>query len=199
MQSLLARLILQGQTPQLRERLASLLWPESSGAQARTNLRQLLYHLQRALPEHCDALEVDHSSIYWRRDETCSIDVVLFGSAIAIAKEAREKSASAEEMEALKQAVGLYKDDLLPALCDSWLLPYRESLRSELSVALSRLAVLYEHRAELQLAIACAEKLIVHASLRESHYQLLFRLHVANHDRASAIRTYHQLKRALLR
>jgi DNA-binding SARP family transcriptional activator/predicted ATPase len=199
LQSLLARLILQGQTPQPRERLASLLWPESSGAQARTNLRQLLYHLQRALPEQCDAIEVDHSSICWRRDDTCSVDVELFGNAIAIAKMARDKLAVAKEIEALTQAVALYRDDLLPSLCDSWLLPLRENLRSELSAALYRLALLHESRTELQLAIACAEKLIVHASLRESHYQFLFRLHVANHDRASAIRTYHQLKSALRR
>ena len=50
LQSLLAWLILHSESAQSREQLAFLLWPESSESQARTNLRQLLHHLRRALP-----------------------------------------------------------------------------------------------------------------------------------------------------
>ncbi len=35
--------------------------------------------------------------------------------------------------------------------------------------------------------------------LGESHYQLLIRLHAANHDRSSALRAYHQCMRVLRR
>ena len=49
LQSLIAYLILHGDTEQPRERLAFELWPGSSESQARTNLRQLLHHLKRAL------------------------------------------------------------------------------------------------------------------------------------------------------
>jgi hypothetical protein len=35
--------------------------------------------------------------------------------------------------------------------------------------------------------------------LSEAHYQLLIRLHAANHDRASALRAYHQCMRVLRR
>ena len=48
--SLIAYLILHGDTPHPRERLAFVLWPASGESQARTNLRQLLHHLKRALP-----------------------------------------------------------------------------------------------------------------------------------------------------
>src|ERR1700712_3249255 len=54
--SLMAWLILKGDKPQPKERIASLLWPESSGPQARTNLRQLLHHLKRSLPSDCACL-----------------------------------------------------------------------------------------------------------------------------------------------
>ena len=51
LQSLVAYLALHRDLPQPRRQLAYLLWPDSSEAQARTNLRNLLHHLRRALPE----------------------------------------------------------------------------------------------------------------------------------------------------
>jgi len=78
LQSLIAYLILHGDAPQPRERLAFLLWPASSESQARTNLRQLLHHLKRALPAECNLLETTHFTVRWRQDGTSAIDVVDF-------------------------------------------------------------------------------------------------------------------------
>jgi len=50
LQSLLAFLLLHRAAPQPRQHLAFLLWPDSTEAQARTNLRKHLHHLRRALP-----------------------------------------------------------------------------------------------------------------------------------------------------
>src|SRR5881296_310039 len=83
LQSLIAYLILHGDTPQPRERLAFLLWPSSTESQARTNLRQLLHHLKRALPPECDFLVSSHFSVQWRFDAACEIDTVEFRAAIA--------------------------------------------------------------------------------------------------------------------
>jgi DNA-binding SARP family transcriptional activator len=47
LQSLLAYLILHGDAPQSRDRLAFTLWPASRESQARTNLRQLIHGLKR--------------------------------------------------------------------------------------------------------------------------------------------------------
>src|SRR4051795_11104306 len=85
LQSLIAYLILHGDAPQPRERLAFLLWPGSSEAQARTNLRQLLHHLKRALPPECNFLTTDHFAVQWRLDRSCAIDTVEFLAAIATA------------------------------------------------------------------------------------------------------------------
>src|SRR3954454_24191269 len=43
------------------------------------------------------------------------------------------------------------------------------------------------------------ERLVALNSLNESHHQFLIRLHEANHDRASALRAYHQCMRVLRR
>src|ERR1700749_4276208 len=108
LQSLFAYLILHGDTPQPRERLAFLLWPASSESQARTNLRQLLHHLKRALPAECNLLETTHFTVRWRQDGTCAIDVVDFQIAIADAGSARMEEDRAREMQALTKAVHLY-------------------------------------------------------------------------------------------
>ena len=50
LRSLLAYLILHRDVPQSRSHLAFLFWPDTSEAQAHTNLRNLLHHLRRALP-----------------------------------------------------------------------------------------------------------------------------------------------------
>src|SRR5580700_7450235 len=83
LRSLIAYLILHGDAPQPRERLAFLLWPASSESQARTNLRQLIHHLKRALPAECNMLETAHFDVRWREDATCAIDLVEFQRAIA--------------------------------------------------------------------------------------------------------------------
>ena len=50
LQSLLAYLLLHRQAPQPRHHIAFVLWPDSSEAQARTNLRNLLHSLRQTLP-----------------------------------------------------------------------------------------------------------------------------------------------------
>src|SRR5262249_33828437 len=50
-QSLLAYLLLRRQTPQLRQHLAFMLWPDSTEPQARANLRNLIHGLQHTLPQ----------------------------------------------------------------------------------------------------------------------------------------------------
>ena len=104
LQSLLAYLILNGTAPQSRERLAFLLWPVSGESQARTNLRQLLHHLKRALPAESDWLETTHLTVRWRPEAKCSIDVLDFQAAIGGAASARAKNDRAREIQSLTTA-----------------------------------------------------------------------------------------------
>src|SRR5262249_18264932 len=160
LQSLIAYLILHGDAPQPREQLAFILWPASSESQARTNLRQLLHHLKRALPGNCDFLVTNHFAVRWRRDASCTIDAVDFGSAVAGAAGARTENDRAREIQFLTTAAQLYEDDLLPALYDDWLTPLREEYRRRISEVLHRLATLFEGQQEYAAAIPCAERLV---------------------------------------
>ena len=197
--SLIAYLILHGDTPQPRERLAFMLWPASRESQARTNLRQLLHNLKRGLPSECKSLVIDHFTVQWRRDASCVVDAVDFQAAIAEASAARAEKDRAREIQSLSTASQLYEDDLLPALYDDWLTPLREDYRKLLADALKRLATLFEEQQEYAAAIPWADRLVTLDSLSEANHQLLIRLHAANHDRASALRAYHQCMRVLRR
>lgn len=71
LQSLLGYLAIEGERAQSREQLAFLLWPESAESQSRTNLRQLLHNLRRALPAECCLLAADNHTVQLRRDPAC--------------------------------------------------------------------------------------------------------------------------------
>ena len=199
LKSLLTYLVLHGDAPQSREHLAFLLWPDSDEAQARTNLRQLLHHLRRALPDECGFLAADNHTVQWRRDPACTVDVVEFDAALARAESAAQTSDIAGEVRALEDAARLYQDDLLPGSYDEWLQHTREQYRRKAAEALGRLASLLDQIRDLPAAIRYAERLVAQDPLREAHHQLLIRLHASNHDRASALRAYHQCMRVLRR
>ena len=198
LQSLLAYLVLHD-SPQSREQLAFRLWPESSDAQARTNLRQLLHNLRRALPAECESLVADNHTVQWRRDSGCTFDFLEFDAAVGRAEEAARRGDPTAQIEALKQAAGICQDELLRGLYDEWLQPIRERYTQQLAIALTKLASLLAERGDLASAIRHAERLVALDPLREPHHQILIRLHAENQDRASAMRAYHQCMRTLRR
>jgi DNA-binding SARP family transcriptional activator len=184
-ESLLAYLLLHRDAPQPRQRLAFLLWPDSSEPQARTNLRHLLHNLRRALPDPDRFLEVTPRTLRWRDDAPWWLDVAAFEEATARAGQA------GEELPALAAAVDLYGGDLLQSSYDEWLLEERERLRRRYLDALERLAGLLEAEREHARAIGYAERLLREDPLREATYRLLMRLHDARGDPARALRAYH--------
>src|SRR4029077_2737075 len=153
----------------------------------------------RALPVECTSLVTDHSAVQWRQDGSCAVDIAEFQAAIVEANAAQTEKDRVREIQSLTSAAQLYTDDLLPALYDDWLIPLREDYRRRISEVLHRLATLLEEQKDYAAAITSTERLIALDSLNESNRRLLIRLHAANHDRASALRAYHQCMRVLRR
>jgi hypothetical protein len=77
--ALLTFLVVHAGSPQTRQRLAALFWPDSTDEQALTNLRRELHHLRNALGGE-PALVVTAKDLCWRATETCRVDVRAFGS-----------------------------------------------------------------------------------------------------------------------
>jgi DNA-binding SARP family transcriptional activator len=181
-ESLLAYLLLHRKTAQPRQRLAFLLWPDSTEPQARTNLRHVLHTLRRALPDAERFIDVTPRSLQWRADAPFRLDVATFEDALARADGADGDSA----LIALREALAAYTGDLLAGSYDDWLLEQRERLGQRYLKALERLARLLEERAEPGQAVPYVERLLRQDPLREQTYRLLMRLHEACGDRARA-------------
>src|SRR5215467_11092712 len=116
LQALLAYLVLHRDAPQSRQQLAFLLWPDTSDAQARTNLRQLLHALRQTLPEADQYVRSDGHTLQWRADAAVRCDVLLFEAALAQAAAEWHgigEQDTADLRVALEQAIALYQGDLL--------------------------------------------------------------------------------------
>ncbi len=188
LQALLAYLILHRHVPQPRRHLAFLFWPDSTEAQARTNLRHLLHELQHALPDGDRHLLADTQTVQWQPHGPCTLDIADFEAAIA-----------AGDPESLQRAADLYRGDLLPSCYDDWILPERERLSQAYATALERLMTLAEDQRDYRAAIAYAGRLLQHNPGHEATYRSLMRLHALSGDRAAALHTYHSCVTVLRR
>ena len=191
LQALFAYLALHPGVLQSRERLAFLFWPDSTEAQARTNLRQLLHHLRSALPDGAEFITADSQNILWRSTSEFAIDVATFEQAAASGENAAKAGDSAGSKKDLEKAISSYGGDFMPGLYDEWAEEERKRLRQKYSDVLGQLISLLEQTAEFPAAIAYGERLLSLDPLCEASYQTLMRLHALNGDRAAALLIYH--------
>ncbi len=189
LQSLLAYLVLHRDAPQPRQRLAFLLWPDSSEAQARTNLRHQLHLLRQALPAADDFLDVGVQALQFKSGAPYTLDVADFESALAQATSSPQ----------LQAAVALYRGDLLPDCYDDWVLPERERLSQAFVEAMERLIARLEEEQNYEEAIPYARRLLRYDPVREESHRLLMRLYALNGNRGAALRAYHTCATVLRR
>ncbi len=197
LQSLVAYLALRAGSSHTRQHLSSVFWPDASDSQARNNLRQLLHQFRRSVPDVGRFLAIDASTVSWRQDAEVKLDVSDFESALSRAEEAERAADSATRRIALEQAVAIYRGDLFPACYDDWIAPERERLRDRWLWALGSLVRVLEEQRQVDEAIAYAQQLARSDPLDESAARTLMRLFAEKHDRAKALRVYHECSSAL--
>ena len=183
-QQLLAYLALNLEAPASRQQIAGRLWPESTDAQALTNLRRELHHLRHALPEIEPLLDVGSRTIAWRAGSRFDFDVTEFLSAVDRGLPRRR--------DALEEAVALYRGDLLPGCDDEWIGPERERLGRRLVEALGRLIEILEQDRAWGDAIEHAQRLLRIDPLQEGAWRTLMRCHAGRGERALALHVYHR-------
>jgi non-specific serine/threonine protein kinase len=188
-QALFAYLVLHRHAPQSRQRLAFLLWPDSTEAQARNNLRQCVYLLRQALPDADRFLDADTHTVQWLPDASFTLDMADFERSV-------EQSSS---LTSLQQAVSLYRGELLPGCYDDWILSEREHLQKQFTVALEQLVAQLVSQHDYRSAIRCAERLLRSDPLREETYRQLIRLYCLSGHRTGALRVYRTCVRVLKR
>ena len=195
LQRLLAFLILNENTPQSRQALAQLFWPDSGDSQARTNLRNALHLLRNNLPNVKECLNSDNKSVTWRSDAPAQVDVLAFDAHYQAGINAVDGDAA---QNAYAAAIEQYKGDLLPDCYEEWILPIREAWQQRYYQTLQHLAQRLEQQRKYPEAIDIAQKMLQIDGLQEGNYALLMSLQAAHGDRAAALRTYHNCQTMLI-
>ena len=185
-EALLAYLALNIGRPQMRGKLAALLWGETGNLQARNSLRQALCDLRRVFGLITPPMLQTDSETVALNPHAVDVDAVTFQRLIAKGTP-----------DALRRAVDLYQGDFLEGLnvteppFEQWLLGWRERLRELAIDALTQLLAFYMKTASHEAAIQTAVGLLTLDPLQEAVHRCLMRLY-ADQERWGAVqRQYH--------
>src|SRR5579885_933587 len=202
LQSLLAYLVLHHEAPQNRAQLAFLFWPDSTEAQAHTNLRQLVHHLRRSLPAADQFLAADKRHLRWRPASAVApwtLDLLELEQALGQVEQAERAQERSKLRQALEQVLRVYRGDLLPSCYEEWILLERDRWRQRFLQAAERLVTLLEEDSDYGAAISAAQLLLRQDPLHEATYRHLMSLHALRGERAEALRVYHLCAKRLER
>src|SRR5499433_1898458 len=184
-QALLAYLALPCGVAHPRDKLAALLWGDMREGQARTNLRQTLFMLRKALAIRVpDSLRIDAAS------------VALEPAAVTVDVTAFERLVTQGASDSLAQAADIYQGDLLQGLAvweapfEDWLMAERERLRELALEALARLLVHQSKSQATERAIQTAIRLLALDPLQEPAHRTLMRLYARQGRRSAALKQY---------
>lgn len=201
-QELLCYLMLHRHQAQPRETLAALLWPDCEAAKSKKCLRQVLWQLQMALKtvfkdRRHQILSIDGDSILLDGDDSLQIDVDAFEKAYRQGQSAAGSQIDSARVQVLREAVQLYRGDLLEGFYQDWCLLERERLQN---CYLSMLDKLMRHcleQGDYQSGIDYGERVLRLDRAHERSHQLLMMLHYHNGDRTAALRQFERCRAAL--
>jgi len=195
-------LLLHRTRPHARETLANLLWGDSTTAQSKKYLRQALWHLQTTLAQE-DApaaepfllVEPDWIRLNMRSD--IWLDIEVFEQAFALVRGRPSRSLSAGDATVLKEAVALYRGDLLEGSYQDWCLYERERLQHMYMVLLDKITGFCEREQDYETGLNYARVIMRYDRARECTHRRLMRLYYLAGDRTSALRQYERCVTAL--
>ena len=196
--ALLGFLAAHAGSPQTRQRIAGLFWPDSTDAQALTNLRRELHTLRQVLGDE-PALVVTSRELNWRDTQTCRVDLRTFDIERKAALEAAESGDSDGILAHAAKAIAQYQGDFLPGRYDDWLLDLRSVFERQCADLCDLIGTTREEAGNLAGAVDAARRRIQLQPLEEAGYRTLMRLQADLGDRAGALSTYHHCASVLER
>jgi WD40 repeat protein/DNA-binding SARP family transcriptional activator len=192
-QSLLAYLVLNAGVAHRREKLAGLLWPEATEANARSYLRKALWQLRKTLPPG-DIPGRD----YWRVDEI-AIGFNPQSEYWLDAAELERKSDGTEPLEADRRAAAAYRGELLPGFYDEWAVLERERLAARFEQRIGRLLDGLVAAQGWPDVLEWGERWIALGGAPEPAFQALMVAHSGRGDLAAAVAVFQRCQEALER
>jgi DNA-binding SARP family transcriptional activator/tetratricopeptide (TPR) repeat protein len=196
--ALVGFLVAHAGSPQMRPRIAGLFWPDSTDAQALTNLRRELHSLRQVLGDE-PSLVVTSRDLCWRDTETCRVDLRTFD----IERRAALAAASSDDDEGIlahaARAIAQYRGDFLPGAYEDWLLEIRSALERQCVGLCDLVCAARARRGDLAGALDAARRRVQLQPLEEAGYRTLMELQADLGDRAGALSTYHHCASVLER
>lgn len=186
--ALFAYLLLNAPKLQSRDRLCDLLWSDYPRNQARTNLRQTLMRLRRALSAIDDPIVAGGDNIGLRT------------AAIAADAPRFAELARAEAPADWARALALYGGELMAGFSvdspvfDEWLLIERQRFADLAATAARRLLAAHEAAGRVDDGIVVARQLLALDNLQEDVHRTLIRLLDRAGRKDAAIAQYHRLE-----
>jgi len=202
-QQLLSFLLIRRNQHHSREALATMFWEDQSTERSKKYLRQSLWHLQAALGlpqnEQSSYLLIEHDWLRMNPSERRWCDVEQFENAFDAAQGISPTQLTEAQATQLKDAVALYRDDLLTGWYQDWVLFERERLQNEYLLLLDKLISYSELHHEYEQSQMYAGKILRYDPAREHTHRQLMRLYYLSGDRTGALRQYERCVSALKR
>jgi DNA-binding SARP family transcriptional activator len=196
--ALVAFLAAHAGSPQPRQRIAGLFWPDSTDAQALTNLRRELHQLRQIIAGE-PALEVTTTDLCWHDTRTCRVDLRVFGAEREAARAAAAAGDDEEVLAHAARAVAEYRGDFLPGMYDDWVLEVRSEIERQCVGLCDLLSQTRARRGDLAGAVEMVRRRIGLRPLEEAGYRALMQMQADLGDRAGAVSTYHHCASVLER
>ncbi len=190
-QSLLAYLALTAGTTHRREKLAGLLWPDAEEESARGSLRQGLWRIRKALevrlPAGVQYLLADDLTVAFNPMSPYWLDV-------AVLDRSPDGMAS---LDRLKEALAVYRGELLPGFYDEWVLRERERLEGVFERKMNDLLDRLVEEQQRPEVLEWAERWIAVGQVPEPAYRALMLAHSERGDRARIASVYQRCRQLL--
>jgi WD40 repeat protein/serine/threonine protein kinase/DNA-binding SARP family transcriptional activator len=187
-QSLLAYLLLNPNQPVRREKLAGLIWPDSTESNARSSLRHALWRVRKSLDSDGDAyLHADDLTISLQLQKDDWVDVNILEPHI-------QDDISTD---ALIEIVSVYGGELLPGFYEDWVFAERERLKTvfegKMDLLLDRLVA----ESRWEEAVRWGERWISLGFTPEHAYRAMMIAHAGLGDIGKAAAVYERCVLAL--
>jgi DNA-binding SARP family transcriptional activator len=200
-QELISYLLVRRDQSHPRESLASVLWAETSSEKSKKYLRQALWHLQAALEEKGSTspqlLVVEHDWVYLNLHSDLWLDVEILERAYASTHDTPGARLDKSSAELLKNAVEVYKGDLLDGWYEDWCLFERERLQNMYLLILEKLMVFSKTHGDFEAGQSYGSTILRFDPARESTHRQLMQVYYMAGNRTAALRQYERCVRAL--
>ena len=191
-----------------RDHISAMLWPDYDQAKAFTNLRHILWEIQKLIGDSWivagrDTIglipDTDHSAP--AAEQIIWLDVSHFESLIA---ESHVQTNISLRLTLLTDSVKLYRDHFLTGFSlkdapsfNEWAFGQADDLRQQLADALSMLVDNYCSLGKADTAIPHAKRLVTLDPLNEASHRQLMQVYIQANQHAAALKQYQICERIL--